>query len=222
MTESTILLPPLVAIVDVDVAGQAGWTPDDLAAAYVAGGARLLQIRGKTLSGAAFLELSARVCEMAHRAGALVLVNDRADVARLSGADGVHVGQEDLTVDAARGIVGVDAIVGLSTHTEPQIEAAVRQRATYVAVGPVFGTSTKATGYAAIGLNRVRYAADRLPGAPRAEAVVAIGGITIDNAADVIGAGATAVAVITDLLATGNPEGRVRAYLARLAETGKV
>ena len=90
----------------------------------------------------------------------------------------------------------------------------------------MFGTSTKATGYAAVGLDRVRYAAARLrAAAPAADGVtglVAIGGITLDSAADVIEAGATAVAVITDLLATGDPEARVRAYLARLAERGKV
>ena len=83
-------------------------------------------------------------------------------VARLSNADGLHVGQDDLSVLAARAILGSGAIVGLSTHTEPQIESAVEQTATYVAVGPVFGTSTKDTGYAKVGLARVRYAADRL------------------------------------------------------------
>ena len=215
-------LSPLNAIVDVEAAERAGWTPLDLATACVNGGARFLQIRAKTLPGGAFLDLSSRICEMAHRAGATVIVNDRADVARLSRADGLHVGQDDLSVAAARAIMGANAIVGTSTHTELQIDAAVRQAATYVAVGPVFGTSTKATGYSSVGLARVRYAADRLPGPPGPWAVVAIGGISIDNAADVIDAGAAAVAVISDLLATGDPEGRVRAYLARLAERGKV
>jgi thiamine-phosphate pyrophosphorylase len=217
-------LPPLNAVVDVEVAERAGWAAIDLAAAFVRGGARFLQLRAKTLSGAAFLDLASRVCALAHPAGAIVIVNDRADVARLSGADGLHVGQEDLPAAAARAIVGIDAMVGVSTHTEPQIEAAIRQPVTYVAVGPVFGTSTKATGYAAIGLDRVRYAAMRLrAGVQRGPAaLVAIGGITIENAGDVIDAGATAVAVITDLLATGDPEARVRAYLVRLAERGKV
>jgi thiamine-phosphate pyrophosphorylase len=216
------MLPPLNAIVDVEVADHAGWAPFDLAAAYVGGGARFLQIRAKTLSGAAFLDLSSRICEMARRAGALVIVNDRADVARLSNADGLHVGQDDLSVPAARAILGPDAIIGLSTHTEPQIESAVEQAATYIAVGPVFGTSTKATGYAGVGLARVRYAAERLPGRQGPAGVVGIGGITLENAVDVIDAGATAVAVITDLLATGDPEARVRAYLARMAERAKV
>jgi thiamine-phosphate pyrophosphorylase len=120
----------------------------------------------------------------------------------------------------ARAILGADAIVGLSTHTEPQIDAASLQPVSYLAVGPVFGTSTKATGYAAIGLERVRYAAERLRGRPGSPGLVAIGGITVENAADVIAAGATAVAVIRDLLSAGNPEARVRAYLARLADRG--
>jgi thiamine-phosphate pyrophosphorylase len=212
------LLPDLRlnAIVDVDAAERAGWTPIDLAAAYLNGGARFLQVRAKSLSGAAFLELASRIREIAHAAGAVLVVNDRADIARLSGADGVHVGQDDLSAAAARAIVGPSAMLGLSTHTAPQIDAAVLQPVTYVAVGPVFETSTKATGYEAVGLDLVRYAARRL------SLLVAIGGITLDRAVDVIDAGATSVAVITDLMAGGDPEARVRAYVARLARTGKV
>jgi thiamine-phosphate pyrophosphorylase len=224
MTAVDATLSPLNAIVDVDAAERAQWTPLDLATAVVSGGARFLQVRAKRLSGAAFLDLASSIGEMAHAAGAIVLVNDRADVARLSGADGLHVGQEDLRPAAARTIVGIDAIVGVSTHTAAQIEAAIQQPVTYVAVGPVFRTSTKATGYDPIGLDGVRHAARRLRTARRygPAALVAIGGITLENAASVVDAGATAVAVITDLLATGDPEARVRAYLARLAGRGKV
>ena len=211
------------AIVDVDAAQRAGWTPLDLAAAYLNGGARFLQIRAKSLAGAAFLDLASRIREIAHAAGAILVVNDRADIARLSGADGVHVGQDDLTAPAARAIVGPGAVLGLSTHTEPQIDAAVLQPVTYVAVGPVFGTSTKATGYEAVGLDLVRYAAKQLASSSgEAGLLVAIGGITLDRAVDVIDAGATSLAVITDLIASGDPEARVRAYVARLARTGKV
>ena len=150
------------------------------------------------------------------------MVNDRADIARLAGAGGVHVGQEDLSPAAVRTIVGADAVVGLSTHTEAQIDAGVAEPVSYIAVGPVFGTATKKTGYTAVGLDRVRYAAaaigrGRFPeGGPRG--VIAIGGITLDLATEVVRAGAAAVAVITDLLATGDPESRVRAYLTRLGE----
>jgi thiamine-phosphate pyrophosphorylase len=195
----------------------------DLAEACVNAGARFLQIRAKALSGAAFLDLSTRVCEIAHRAGAVVVVNDRADVARLSGADGVHVGQDDLDPAAARAVMAAGAIVGRSTHTAAQVEAALKAPVTYIAVGPVFDTVTKATGYAALGLDGVRDLAARVRmGSPPGIGLVAIGGITLDNAADVIEAGATSVAVITDLVATGDPEARVRAYLARLGERGNV
>jgi thiamine-phosphate pyrophosphorylase len=213
----------LNAIVDVDAAQRAGWTPLDLAAAYLNGGARFLQIRAKSLAGAAFLDLASRIREIAHAAGAILVVNDRADIARLSGADGVHVGQDDLTAGAARAIVGPSAVIGLSTHTGPQIDAAALQPVTYVAVGPVFGTSTKATGYEAVGLDLVRYAAKQLASSSgEAGRLVAIGGITLDRAVDVIDAGATSIAVITDLIASGDPEARVRAYVVRLARTGKV
>jgi thiamine-phosphate pyrophosphorylase len=213
----------LNAIVDVDAAQRAGWTPLDLAAAYLNGGARFLQIRAKSLAGAAFLDLASRIREIAHAAGAILVVNDRADIARLSGADGVHVGQDDLTAAAARAIVGPGAVIGLSTHTGPQIDAAALQPVTYVAVGPVFGTSTKATGYEAVGLDLVRYAAKQLASSSgEAGLLVAIGGITLDRAVDVIDAGATSLAVITDLIASGDPEARVRAYIVRLARTGKV
>jgi thiamine-phosphate pyrophosphorylase len=223
---------PLNAIIDVDVAGRAGWTPLDLASAYINGGARFLQIRAKSLAGAAFLELTSRICAIAHPAGAVVVVNDRVDIARIGGADGVHVGQDDLAPAAARTLLGPAAVLGLSTHTDPQIDAALSQPVTYLAVGPIFGTVTKATGYTAVGLDRVRYAANAIraggaggaggAGTKLPYGLVAIGGITLDRAAAVIDAGATAVAVITDLIASGDPEGRVRAYLARLRERGKV
>ena len=139
-------------------------------------------------------------------------MNDRADVARLASADGVHVGQEDLGVDDARVIVGPDAIVGVSTHDEAQIAAAARTSATYIAVGPIYGTSTKETGYSARGLDLVRRAAET--GRP----VVAIGGITLERASEVIAAGAHSVAIISDLLTGGDPEERVRTILGRLPQ----
>ena len=235
--------PVLNAIVDVDVAERAGWTPLDLASAYLNGGARFLQVRAKSLAGGAFLDLATRIVELGRDAGAIVVVNDRADVARLSHADGVHVGQEDLSPAAARAIVGPDGVVGLSTHTEAQIDGALDQPISYLAVGPIFGTSTKATRFDAVGLERVSYAAGkvRLKADPttvthvgsgrtvdvgsafrRTVDIVAIGGITLDNIADVIQAGATSAAVISDLLATGDPEARVRAYLERVRQGAKV
>ena len=145
--------------------------------------------------------------------GASVIVNDRVDVARLSRAHGVHVGQEDLPPSAAREQLGPDAIVGFSTHTLAQLEDARQEPVTYVAVGPVFGTSTKETGYNAVGLDLVSAASRRAGSTP----VVAIGGVTLENARSAIDAGAFAVAVISDLVAGGDPEARVKAYLRALA-----
>jgi len=130
----------------------------------------------------------------------------------------VHVGQDDLPPAAARAIVGSDAIVGVSTHTSAQIDRALAEPVSYVALGPVFGTTTKATGYEAVGLEMVRAAAERA--ARRGLPLVAIGGITLATAASVIAAGAASVAVIGDLLATGDPRAQVQEYVLRL--TGHV
>ena len=174
------------------------------------GGAELLQIRAKEDSSAALLALVERAVVTTRRGGARLVVNDRADLARLADADGVHVGQTDLPVESVRSLVGSDKIVGLSTHDRAQVDAALVGAATYIAVGPIFTTATKETGYEARGLDLVSYAAGR--GKP----VVAIGGITLERAPAVIQAGASALAVITDLLAGDDPESRVRAYLERL------
>jgi thiamine-phosphate pyrophosphorylase len=208
------LIPPLYAVLDADSAERAGWTLIDLAAACVAGGARFLQLRAKHAAGGVLLDAATRLAGLAHAAGAILIVNDRAEIARLSGADGVHVGQDDLPPAAVRRIVGPDALVGFSTHTPAQLAAAVQEPVNYVAVGPVFETSTKATGYDAIGLDAV-HAASRVAHERRLP-LVAIGGITLDTAPSVIGAGATSVAVIGDLLAGGDPAARVRDYLERL------
>jgi thiamine-phosphate pyrophosphorylase len=206
-------LPPLYPIVDVEVAERAGWRAFDLACAYLTGGARVLQLRAKTLDGAALLDLASRVVREAERAGALVIINDRADIAALSGAHGVHVGQEDLVPADVRRIVGNDVIVGLSTHTADQIANALTSPVSYLAIGPVFSTSTKDTGYESVGLAAVRRTA--VHAAAHGLPVVAIGGITLDNAADVLAAGARSVAVITDLV-TADPAARIRQFLKTL------
>jgi thiamine-phosphate pyrophosphorylase len=195
------------------VCARAGRAPLDVARAFLSGGARLLQLRCKSLPGGEFLELAVAVVDAAQSAGAMVIVNDRADIAALSQATGLHVGQEDLTPADARRVIGETAVLGLSTHTQPQWDDAVREPISYIAVGPVFGSGTKDTGYAAIGLETVgRAAAAALD---RGLPTVAIGGITIDNARSVIDAGAASVAVISDLL-KGDPETRMRAFLRSL------
>lgn len=203
-------LPRLYAIVDVEVCARAGREPRDLARAYLSGGARLLQLRAKDLGGAAFLALATAIVDDAREAaGGQVIINDRADIAALSGAAGVHVGQDDLSVDDVRRIVGAEAIVGLSTHTHAQLQDAVGQAISYVAIGPVFGTATKATGYDAVGLEMVRDA--HALASPKGIPVVAIGGITLERVKSVWDAGAASAAVIGDLL-TGDPAERVAKF----------
>lgn len=200
----------LYAIVDTEVCARTGREPADVARALMAGGARLLQLRCKTWDSGAFLDLARTVVEDARAAGATVVVNDRADIAVLSGAHGLHVGQEDLAPADARAVIGMQPMLGLSTHTPAQWTAAVGTPVSYLAIGPVFGSTTKDTGYPAVGLAVV--AAASAAAASHGLPVVAIGGITLDNARSVIDAGAASVAVISDLL-TGDPEARVRAFL---------
>ena len=204
--------PFLYPIVDTGLCRSRGIDPVALCDAYLAGGARVLQLREKERSSGEFLQLADVLVERTRQAGALLIINDRADIARLSGAAGVHVGQDDPTVADVRKLLPTPTIVGLSTHDERQIDRAIEQQPTYVAVGPVFETATKDTGYAARGLDLVRCAAGR--GIP----LVAIGGLTLDNVRDVVRAGALGIAVISDLL-NGDPEARTRDFIARLAET---
>jgi thiamine-phosphate pyrophosphorylase len=209
-------LPPLHAIVDTTAAARAGWDPGALARAYLDGGVRCLQVRGKDLPSGALLALCDEVVEAARAVGATVIVNDRPDLARISGASGVHVGQDDLPPADARRIAGPGAVVGISTHDRSQIETAADEPVTYVAVGPVFETATKDTGYAARGLALVGEAARGARGRP----VVAIGGITLERVPQVLAAGATGVAVIGDLLTGGAPAERAAAFVAALRVAG--
>lgn len=202
-------------ICDAEVCARDGWTVPDFAAACLDGGATLLQLRAKQASSRAFLADAVAVLSRASGYGSHIIINDRADIARLSGAAGVHVGQDDLAPADVRAVIGAGAIVGLSTHTVEQLRSAITEPVDYVAIGPVFGTGTKDTGYDAVGLEMVRRAADI--GTPAGRPVVAIGGITLDTAAAVIEAGAASVAVITDLLSGGDPAARVRAFLDRLS-----
>jgi len=199
----------LYPIVDADVCRERGLEPRSLALACFHGGARLVQLRVKSGSSARLLDLATEIVAAAAPFGAAVILNDRCDIARLARAAGVHVGQDDLPPEAVREVFG-DGVIGLSTHDPQQVDEALGSAADYVAVGPVFGTVTKDTGYTARGLDLVKRAAGR--GKP----VVAIGGITLTRAPEVIAAGASSLAVITDLLCSGDPESRVRDYLRAL------
>jgi thiamine-phosphate pyrophosphorylase len=145
-----------------------------------------------------------------------VIVNDRADIATLARADGVHLGQDDLDPADARRILGGFATIGLSTHTIDQARAAARAPVNYIAVGPVFGTSSKATGYSAVGTALVSDVREMLDKEGVDLPIVAIGGITLARAPEVLRAGAASVAIISDLLSGGEPAARVREFLSAL------
>jgi len=186
------MLPRLYAIID------AAFFPDTAALLAFAGelraaGVKLFQYRNK--SGTARQMLS-QARELRRKLeGARLIMNDRADLCLAAGFDGVHLGQEDLSPEGARRIVGEKLWVGVSTHNPEQVRGEASSSADYVAVGPVFATSSKANPDPVIGLEGVR-AARRLTQKP----LVAIGGITRENCRSVLEAGADAVAVISDLL----------------------
>jgi len=209
----TVRLPPLYAILDVDALAARGLEPLDVAAAWLAAGVRLIQLRAKSMSLGPMLALADELVALARRSGAQLIVNDRADVARMSGADGVHVGQDDLSPAEARRVVGSDAVVGLSTHSAVQAADACGQPISYLAIGPVFPTGSKRRPDPVVGTAGVRAAAEiaAKAGLP----VVAIGGISLEQAPAVLEAGAASVAVISDLLA-GEPAARARAWVEAL------
>jgi thiamine-phosphate pyrophosphorylase len=201
-------LPRLYAIVDPLDTGR---SPAALAEALLAGGARCLQLRWKPAAARDVLEMARGIRPLARAAGALFLVNDRPDIAILAAADGVHLGQDDLPVAAARRILGPGRIVGVSTHDPDQARAAAAAGADYVAVGPVYATSSKVGALAPRGLDLVRAARAVVP-CP----LVAIGGIDAATAAEVVAAGADAVAMIAALVRAPDAAAAVREVLARL------
>ena len=201
----------LQVIIDVETAMHFGWSPRGLAEACLDGGARLLQIRAKETPSASLLKMCDDIVRTSDTYGAKVIVNDRIDLALMCGAAGVHLGQEDFQPTVARKLLGKDALIGLSTHSPMQVELALQTPINYVAIGPVFETSTKLTSYKPLGLEGVHWAAkkahkSKLP-------IVAIGGISLEKARGVFESGADAVAIISDVFVGNDPADRVRKYL---------
>jgi thiamine-phosphate pyrophosphorylase len=208
-----LALPPLYVILD------AALLPNDLVEfekRLMQAGARLFQYRNKTAPARELLQASQALGVTARQEGAGFVVNDRPDIARLAWANGVHVGQDDLDVAAARAIVGSEAIVGISTHNLEQFKAAAATDADYIAVGPVFATRSKEKPDPVVGLELIREARKLT-----SKLIVAIGGITLERAAGVIAAGADSVAVISDIVAAKNPAARVKQYLEILPAAGQ-
>jgi thiamine-phosphate pyrophosphorylase len=166
-----------------------------------AAGATLVQLREKVLSPLEFYLAAEAALHVARQRGIKVIIDDRVDIALALKADGVHLGQDDLPPEAARQLLGPEAIIGFSTHNLDQARLAAKMPVDYIALGPIFATSTKETADPQVGLQglqRVREAVGAIP-------LVAIGGITFDNAQAVLEAGADVIAVIRDFWATDGP-----------------
>jgi thiamine-phosphate pyrophosphorylase len=161
-----------------------------------AGGASMIQLREKKLSPREFYVQAEHAVAVAHAAGVRVIINDRVDLAIAAKADGVHLGQDDLPPEAARKLLGPKAIIGFSTHNIEQVRRAACMPIDYIAIGPIFATTSKEKPEPTVGLEGLRQVRDVAGPFP----VVAIGGITQTNAAAVISAGAAAIAVIGALL----------------------
>ena len=194
----------LYPILDAGVLTVRGIALPDVAYELRAAGITLLQYRDKAAEPQTILRNAAVIAETFAGSGATLIMNDRADLAALAGWNGVHVGQEDLSPADARIVIGRGKVIGVSTHTDEQVTAADESVADYVAIGPVFATGTKLDAEPAVGLEGVRRvrALTRKP-------LVAIGGITRENARSVIDAGADSVAVISGLFVPGEPVEKV-------------
>jgi len=179
----------------VDAGRLHGRDPAFVVDSLARAGARLIQLRVKGLSDRRWLAMAGAALAAARASGAYLVVNDRADIARIAGADGLHVGQDDLAGTDARAVVGPGVLLGVSTHNLDQLAAAATAAVDYLAIGPVFPTRTKENPDPVVGLEMVRRAR-----AATTRPLVAIGGITRANARSVVEAGADGVAVISDLL----------------------
>jgi thiamine-phosphate pyrophosphorylase len=174
--------------------------------AALQGGLKLVQYRDKNQEDVVRLANAQKLCQLCHQYGALFFVNDRADIALAVGADGVHLGQQDLPISLARQILGTHCLIGRSTTNPQEMQQAIAEGADYIGVGPVYETPTKA-GKAAAGLEYVRYAAANSP-----IPWFAIGGIDQENVQDVINAGAKQVAVVRAIMQAENPTAVVRGF----------
>jgi len=203
-----IVLPRLYVILDAALLNN---SPQDCAQELAAAGVRLMQYRDKAACARDLLKTSRELVSSLKAHGASLVVNDRPDVAALAGATGVHVGQDDLTSEQARAVVGKEMLVGVSTHSLEQFRRATSTSADYIAVGPIFGTTSKANPDPVVGLELLRQVR-----ALTDKPIVAVGGITLERAPSVIAAGADCVAVIRDVVCAASPGERARRFLETL------
>jgi thiamine-phosphate pyrophosphorylase len=191
-------LSGLYLILDPAVAGSRSLA--DIVSTALDAGVRLFQLRVKTLETGRLYEMAAVLCPLVQKGGGAFIVNDRVDVAKAVGADGVHLGQEDLPLADARAILGAGRLIGISTHNPAQAVEAEAGGADYIGYGPIFPTATKENPDPVVGVDGLRQvrARIRIP-------IVAIGGITAKNAGDVRAAGADGIAVVSAVLASPDP-----------------
>jgi thiamine-phosphate pyrophosphorylase len=198
------MIPRLYAIIDAGIVSARGISPETFARELREAGVELIQYRDKTGQPQQILEAAARIRAALAGSSCRLILNDRADLAVLANADGVHVGQDDLSPADVRIVLGPDRLIGLSTHNDEQVRAAEQTAADYIAIGPVFATGTKLNPDPVIGLEGVRRAR-----ALTSKPLVAIGGITRSNARSVIDAGADSVAIVSGLLIPGETVAKV-------------
>lgn len=200
------MFPPLYAILDQELLKA---PVVKCAQELVAAGVELVQYRAKELTPRAYFANCSHLADALATAKARLIINDRPDIAAMVGAGGVHVGQGDLAPSEARKICGSGRWVGVSTHNLDQVRAAANAPVDYIALGPIFPTSSKKKPDAVVGTSLIREAR-KLTRKP----IVAIGGITLERAPEVYTAGADSVAVIRDLLDATDPASRARDFLA--------
>ena len=199
-------LPRFYPILDTETAAKRSVGVIDAATRILEGGAAILQFRHKAFWSREVFEVLQHVAEMCQACGVPLIVNDRADLARLVDA-GLHVGQDDLPPSAVRNMVG-NAALGFSTHNEAQLRAAEAEPVDYLALGPIFGTASKLNPDPVLGVEGLR----RLRPLTK-KPLVAIGGITVERAVEVYRAGADSLAVVRDVICAEEPAERVRKYL---------
>lgn len=205
------MFPPLYAVLDAELMK----TPVvKCAKELAAAGVELIQYRAKNASSRAYFQTCTNLAEVLASRNARFIVNDRPDIAAMVGAGGVHVGQEDLQPEDARRICGSGRWVGVSTHNLEQVRAVANSPVDYIAVGPVYPTTTKKNPDPVVGPALIREAR-KLTRKP----IVAIGGITLERAPEVYAAGANSIAVIRDILQSRDPVARAREFLAVAARS---
>jgi thiamine-phosphate pyrophosphorylase len=201
-------LPRLYAITDARLAGL---SHAEQVLRMAEGGARLIQLREKHLDAREFFKEAEAALRVAREFGVRLIINDRVDIALALGADGVHLGQDDLPPEAARHMLGEQALIGFSTHNIEQAKRAALLPIDYLAIGPIFPTSSKENPDPVVGLYGLRQVREAVPNLP----LVAIGGITPEKAPETLAAGANSLAVISALLADPKQiEASTRAWIA--------